>query len=213
MTLTAGENSSSSHVLVIGPGQDEVTTAVDDNQVGQVKPGQPATITPDGATKPITGTVTSVGALASTTSSGSASYPVTISLNSTEQQLFAGSTASVSITLGTARAAVTVPTSAVHTVGSFSVVYKMVNGTPTLTRVTVGVTGATLTQVTSGLQAGDQVSLADMSQPMPTSDNTGGAVRLGGGGGGLGGGGLGGGGGRGGLTGGGGGGTVRTGGR
>ena len=147
-------------------------------------------MTPDGATKPVSGKVTSVGALASTTSSGSASYPVTISLNPTSQQLFDGATASVSITLSTAQAAVTVPTSAVTTVGRFSVVQKMVDGKPTPTRVTVGVSGATVTQVTSGLKAGDQVSLANMTAPLPTATNSFGAGRIIGGGGGGGGGGA-----------------------
>ncbi len=186
VTLTPGTSSGTAHVVIIGAGQDEVMTAVGDNQVGSVKPGENATITPDGATKPINGKVTAVGALASTTSSGTASYPVTISLNPTTQRLFDGATASVSITLSTAQAAVTVPTSAVTIAGRFSVVRKMVNGSPTLTRVTVGVSGATVTQITSGLKAGDQVSLADMTAAMPTATNSfGGAGRIisGGGGG------------------------------
>ncbi|HEY1572762.1 MAG TPA: HlyD family efflux transporter periplasmic adaptor subunit [Pseudonocardiaceae bacterium] len=184
VTVTAGQsaaaNSADAEVVVIGAGQDEVTTAVTDSQVGQVKPGDKATVTPDGATAPIAGTVTAVGALGTTTSSGSASYPVTISLASTSQQLFDGATASVSITLGTAHAAVTVPTSAITTVGGFSVVTKVVAGKPTITRVTPGVRGPAVTQVTSGLRAGDQVALANMNAPMPTANNP---ARFGGGGG------------------------------
>lgn len=194
LTVTAGQsasaNSATSQVVIIGPGQDEVTTAVTDSQVGQVKPGDNASVTPDGATRPINGRVTQIGALGTTTSSGSASYPVTISLDSTSQQLFDGATASVGITLGTARAAVTVPTSAIHTIGGFTVVSKMVSGKPTLTRITTGVRGPTVTQVTSGLQPGDQVELADASQPMPTSTNGAGAGRIAGGGFGGGGGGA-----------------------
>jgi multidrug efflux pump subunit AcrA (membrane-fusion protein) len=172
-TITAGANASANsttaHIMVIGPGEDEVTTAVNDTEVGKVKPGQVAAVTPDGATKPIVGKVTSIGALGSTTSSGSASYPVTISLSPTSQQLFDGATASVSVTLGTAQAAVSVPTSAVQTFGAFSLVTKMVDGKPTPTRVTVGVAGSTVTQITSGLKVGDQVMLANISEPMPTS--------------------------------------------
>jgi HlyD family secretion protein len=186
VTITAGQsasaNSSDAQVVIIGPGQDEVTTAVTDGQVGQVKPGEPATVTPDGATKPIAGRVTQIGALGTTTTSGSASYPVTISLDNTSQQMFDGATASVGITLGTAQAAVTVPTSAIHTIGSFSVVTKMVDGKPTTTRVTVGVQGPVVTQVTSGLKAGDEVALANINEPMPTAGNTTGAGRFGGGG-------------------------------
>ncbi|HEX5401818.1 MAG TPA: HlyD family efflux transporter periplasmic adaptor subunit [Pseudonocardiaceae bacterium] len=191
VTITAGQsasaNSTSAQVVIIGPGQDEVLTAVTDSQVGQVKPGENATVTPDGATKPISGTVTQIGALGTTTTGGSASYPVTISLDNTAQQMFDGATASVGITLGTADAAVTVPTSAIHTVGAFTVVTKMVDGKPTVTRVTVGVRGPVVTQVTSGLKAGDEVALANINEPMPTAGNTTGAGRFGGG---LGGGGA-----------------------
>lgn len=197
VTITAGQsasaNSTTAHVVVIGPGQNEVTTAVTDTQVGTVKPGQDAQVTPDGATKPIAGKVTAIGALGTTTSGGSASYPVTISLDPTTQPLFDGSTASVAVTLGTAQAAVTVPTSAVQTFGGFSVVSRMVDGKPTITRVTLGVVGPTVTQVIGGLKAGDVVSLANISEAMPTSGNTntrgltGGAGARGGFGGGAGG--------------------------
>lgn len=187
VTITSGQNasanSSDAQVVIVGPGQDEVQTAVNDNQVGQVKPGEEATVTPDGATKPITGRVTQIGALGTTTSSGSASYPVTISLDSTSQQLFDGATASVGITLNTAQATVTVPTSAVHNIGAFSVVTKVVDGKPAITRVTVGVQGPAVTQITSGLNPGDQVELADMTQALPTSTNQPGVGRIAGGGG------------------------------
>jgi HlyD family secretion protein len=194
VTMTAGQNatanSTTAHIMIVGPGEDEITTAVNDTSVGKVKPGQSATVTPDGATKPIAGKVTSIGALGTTTSGGAASYPVTITLAPTSQPLFNGATASVAITLGTAQAAVTVPTSAVQTVGAFSLVSKMVNGQPTNTRVTLGVVGATVTQITSGLKAGDEVMLANITEPMPTGNTNarnfggGGRAAFGGGGGG-----------------------------
>ncbi|HKN99566.1 MAG TPA: HlyD family efflux transporter periplasmic adaptor subunit, partial [Pseudonocardiaceae bacterium] len=184
VTATAGQSaaagSADAAVVVIGSGQDEVTTAVTDSQVGQVKPGDKATVTPDGSTTPIAGTVTAVGALGTTTSSGSASYPVTISLGDTSQRLFDGATASVSITLGTTQAAITVPTSAITTLGGFSVVKKVVDGKASVTRVTLGVRGPAVTQVTGGLRAGDQVVLANMNAPVPTANLP--QVRLGGGG-------------------------------
>ena len=174
--LTTGENTSANsttaHIVIVGPGEDEVTTAVSDSQVGQVKPGQAVSVSPDGSTTPIAGRVSAIGALASTTSSGTASYPVTISLGDPAQQLFAGATASVAITLNTANAAVTVPTSAVHGAGAFNFVTALVAGQPTLTRVSVGVQGADLTQITNGLKAGDQVVLADLSTALPTSGTT-----------------------------------------
>jgi HlyD family secretion protein len=189
--LTAGENtsanSSTAHIVIVGAGEDEVTTAVSDSQVGQVKPGQAVNVSPDGSTTPIAGRVSAIGALASTTSSGTASYPVTISLGNPAQQLFAGATASVAITLNTANAAVTVPTSAVHTVGGFGIVTTLVDGLEKPVRVTVGVQGADLTQITKGLKAGDQVVLADLDTALPTSGTTNTRGGLGGGAGGAGG--------------------------
>jgi multidrug efflux pump subunit AcrA (membrane-fusion protein) len=191
----AAANASTAKIVIIGAGGNQVTTAVNDNQVGQVKPGQAAAITPDGAGKPLTGKVVAIGALSSTTSGGSASFPVTISVDGGGPALFAGSTAGVAITLGTAQAAVTVPTSAVHTVGSTSFVTALVDGKPASKRVTVGVIGATVTQITEGLNAGDEVVLADLSQPLPSATTGAGARGLTGGGGGFRAGGNGGGGG------------------
>jgi HlyD family secretion protein len=193
----ASANSATAKIVIIGPGGNQVTTAVNDNQVGKVKPGQQATITPDGAGKPLTGKVVSIGALSTASAGGTASFPVTISIDGNGTGLFAGSTASVVITLGSAKADVTVPTSAVHSVGATSFVTALVAGQPTVKRVTVGVVGSTVTQITGGLNAGDEVVLADLSQPLPSSTTGAGTRGLTGGGGGLrpgGGGGAGGGG-------------------
>lgn len=203
--VTAGQSvagaSTQNDIVVIGPGSDEVTTTVTDMQVGQVHVGQVATITPDGTSMRLSGQVTQVGILGSATSTGAVTYPVTISLDQTSQQLYAGATAAVSINVGSAHAAVAVPTSAVHTVGARQFVTVLRNGQITLVPITVGVAGSTLTEIRSGLQAGDQVVIADLKQPLP-NPNTG-LRGFGGGGGG---------GGRPGGAGGGGGGAVRVGG-
>jgi len=206
--FTVGQQAGQQHIVVNGPGQNQVTTAVSDVQAGQVKPGQQATVTPDGSTKPLTGKVTAIGLLSTTTSSGSPSYPVTISLPATADPLYPGSTASVSIITNTAAAPVAVPTSAVHLQGANATVTVLVNNQPQTRRVTLGAIGAAVTQVRSGLNAGDQVVLADLSQPLPTANSTTGTRGLAGGGGRGGGGGGFGGGGGGGFGGGGGGGRA-----
>jgi HlyD family secretion protein len=171
--LTTGQTESSQQtIVVLGPGADQVTTAVSDTQAGKVKPGQNVLVTPDGGGGAISGQVTSIGLLSSTTSSGSPSYPVTISLPATGQQLHEGATASVSIITSTANATVTVPTSAVHLTGSSASVTTLSGGQTAAKRVTAGVMGSSLTEIRSGLSAGDQVVLADLSQPLPTSGST-----------------------------------------
>ena len=201
MTISAGQSvqasSGTPQIIIIGPGSHQVTTSVSDTQVGSVHVGDAAAITPSGSSAPLPGQVVSIGLLAtsgSVTSSGSASYPITIGLTNTAQQLFAGQSAAVSIMLAQVPGALTVPSSAVHTVGANHIVTVLRNGSASSVRVTVGAVGPTRTQVLTGLNPGDQVVLADLSQPLPgTTVPT--ASRLAGGGG-AGGGGAGGGGGR-----------------
>jgi HlyD family secretion protein len=180
--FTVGQNSGRSSITIFGPGQDELTTTVQDSDIGKVHVGQDVTITPDGSSGSLTGKVAMIGALGSSSSSGSATFPVTISLNTTNQQLMAGAAASASIILSSTHAAITVPTSAVVTRGSSGDVTVLKNGSTTSTRVTLGTVGATLAQVTSGLNAGEAVVLADLNAPLPTATNQSTARIIGGGG-------------------------------
>jgi hypothetical protein len=170
--VTGSQGTSASADFVIeGAGGEEATTTVSVSDVGEIKVGQPATITLDGSATPINGRVDSIGMLSSTSSSGSASYPVTIGLAAGTPTLFAGSDAQVSITLADVSDAVTVPTSAVEGIGAASFVTVLQAGKPETVRVTVGATGPVDTQITSGLSVGEQVVLADLSTPLPTNTN------------------------------------------
>jgi hypothetical protein len=71
-------------------------------------------------------------------------------------------------------------------VGSSAVVRVLRQGVVTPVRVVPGAVGTLRTQVTSGVKAGEQVVLADLSVPLPSAD-TGAGLR----GGGFGGGGTG----------------------
>ena len=186
--VTGSQGTSTSADFVIeGAGGEEATTTVSVSDVGEIKVGQPATITLDGSATPINGRVDSIGMLSTTSSTGSASYPVTIGLAAGEPTLFAGSDAQVAITLAQVGNAVTVPTSAVEGIGAATFVTVLQAGKPERVRVTVGATGPVDTQITSGLSVGEQVVLADLSTPLPTNTNPFAARSLTGGGGGFGG--------------------------
>ncbi len=181
-------SSGTPQIVVIGPGSYQVITSVSDTNVGSVRVGDAATVTPSGSSAPLLGQVVSVGLLAasgSNTPSGSVSYPVSIGLTNTEQQLSAGQSASVSIMLAHASGTLTVPSSAVHTAGANKIVTVLRAGTPYNVQVTLGAIGPTRTQVLAGLNPTDQVILADLSQPLPTT-NLQNVRRLAGGGGGRG---------------------------
>ena len=152
--------------------------------MGEIRVGQPATITLDGSATAINGRVAAIGMLSSTSSAGSASYPVTIGLAAGAPTLFAGSDAQVAITLANVGDAVTVPTSAVEGIGAATFVTVLQAGKLERVRVVVGAVGPVLTQVTSGLTVGEQVVLADLSTPLPTNTNPFASRSLTGGGGG-----------------------------
>jgi multidrug efflux pump subunit AcrA (membrane-fusion protein) len=177
VTISAGQSvpgsSGTPQIVVIGPGSHQVITSVSDANVGSVRVGDAATVTPSGNSAPLRGQVVSIGLLASSgssTSSGSVSYPITIGLTNTEQQLSAGQSASVSIMLAHASGTLTVPSSAVHTAGASNIVTVLRAGTPHNVQVTLGALGPIRTQVLAGLNLGDQVILADLSQPLPTTN-------------------------------------------
>jgi trimeric autotransporter adhesin len=177
VTISAGQSvqgsSSTPQIVIIGPGAHQVTTSVSDINVGSVRVGDTATVVPSGSSAPLHGQVVSIGLLASSGSSpstGSTNYPVTIGLTSTDEQLFTGRSASVSIMLAHASGILTVPSSAVHHAGAGNIVSVLRNGTPSNVLVTLGAAGPTRTQVLAGLNAGEQVILADLSQPLPTGD-------------------------------------------
>jgi multidrug efflux pump subunit AcrA (membrane-fusion protein) len=141
-------------------------------QVDSVKVGQPVTVAADGRQTPLHGTVASIGLL-STTSGSKTTFPVAVRLDANSPKIYDGSGADVVITTGSAKNATAVPTSAIHTGPGGTYTVTVVNGSKqTTVRVSIGLAGADLTQVTSGLKAGQEVLLADLSQPLPGSANT-----------------------------------------
>jgi multidrug efflux pump subunit AcrA (membrane-fusion protein) len=183
--LTVGSNAGSNAVTIVGPGAEEVQTTVSLANVDLVKPGERAQVRVDGVPAPIAGTVTSVGALNSTTGS-STTFPVTVLLAATSSHLFDGAGAAVAITVGQVSNVLTVPSSAVHTLGTRHTVTVLSGGKTATTRVQTGAVGVDRTQITSGLTLGQRVVLAQLNAPVPNSSTT--NLRRGGLGGGTGGG-------------------------
>jgi hypothetical protein len=129
---------------------------VDDTQVGQVKAGDQAVITPTGSTTPVYGTVSSVGLLATGTS-GVAAFPVTIAITGTPTGLFAGATASVSIVTQQLNNATEVPTAAITYSNGQATVTVVQSGKQVTQPVTTGPSAAGQTQIISGVTAGQTI--------------------------------------------------------
>jgi membrane fusion protein, macrolide-specific efflux system len=139
----------------------------------------------DGSEAEATGNVTSIGAIADA-SSGVASFPVTVTFESTSDELTVGSPVDVEIVYERIDDAIQVPVQAVTSEGgASSAVVRTDDGDETRT-VETGVTSGGMVQVTSGLEAGEQVVITLATGiPAGGEDGDGGGGGQGGGGGGL----------------------------
>jgi multidrug efflux pump subunit AcrA (membrane-fusion protein) len=153
----ASSSSATAGIVVISTTSWVVEASVGSEDLPQLKKGLQAEITPTGSTAKVFGTVKSVGIVASSSSGGSASFPVAIAVTGSPKGLYAGGAVNVSIIVKQVENVLTVPTSALHTEGGKTVVHQMTNGAQVSTPVTAGTTYGPQTQILSGLKAGDKV--------------------------------------------------------
>jgi len=170
---TSASSASSAQVVVIATNAWLVNSTVGAADLAKLKNGMQVTITPTGATQPIFGTVSTVGVIG-TTSGGTSTFPVTIAVTGSPTGVYAGTTASVVITVKQVPDVLTVPTSAIHEENGQTVVYQMKNGAQVSTPVTVGTVYGTTTQITKGLNAGDEVVVTARVGRTSTGNATGG---------------------------------------
>jgi multidrug efflux pump subunit AcrA (membrane-fusion protein) len=167
--LTVGQSSAGGTITIVGTGIPGVEATVALAQIDQVKVGESVTVAADGVSTKLHGTVTSIGLL-NTTSGTSTAYPVTVQLDAGTPQLYDGTGADIVISTGSAHNVLTVPNSAIHTtVGGLHTVTVDEAGKTTTVPVTLGIAGSDVTEVKSGLKAGQRVVLADPSAPLPAS--------------------------------------------
>ncbi|RNL78670.1 efflux RND transporter periplasmic adaptor subunit [Nocardioides marmorisolisilvae] len=159
--VTAG----STVATVVGGNAVTITATVSESQVDSVKVGQTVRVSVPGISKKTTGKVTAIGLVADS-STGTTSYPVTVTVEDPTISLPAGSRASIQIVLETAKDVVTVPTSAVTRSGSGTTATVSTWNGSTLTRKTVqlGAVGSRTVAISSGLSAGTRVVLANVDQ-------------------------------------------------
>jgi multidrug efflux pump subunit AcrA (membrane-fusion protein) len=169
-----GSATSSTTITIVRTGAANVTVDVPLAGIRKVAVGQRVVVTPDGSTTPLAGTVTSIGLLPITsTNSSTVSYPVVIAVAKAGAALATGSRAQASIVIGTVSGVLTVTNSALTMTGTnTATVSVLINGVATRTVVRTGAVGAVVTEVKTGLSAGQQVVLADRKQSLPTNSST-----------------------------------------
>jgi macrolide-specific efflux system membrane fusion protein len=123
----------------------------------QLKEGLQAEITATGVDDAIYGTVSEVGLVAQTNDSGAAVFPVTIAVTGKQKDLYAGVSATVSIVVKQIPDVLTVATNALSTEDGKTYVTKLVDGKEVKTEVETGETYGMATEVTSGIEEGDEI--------------------------------------------------------
>ncbi|MCI2974688.1 MAG: efflux RND transporter periplasmic adaptor subunit [Ferrimicrobium sp.] len=133
-----------------------VNAAVSDANISGVQDSEQATVSVQGTSSNVYGTVTSVG-LVATTSSGVATFPVTISVTGDPKGLYAGLPATVSIVTKVEPDVIEIPTLAVHSLSSSPYVLESTRSGQRKVPISVGsITGAEVV-VTKGLASGDKI--------------------------------------------------------
>lgn len=189
-TDTASTTSTAA-ITLVKPTKFVVDVDIAAADIEQVKEGLQVQVTPADATEAIFGTVKDVGRVAETGTSGTATFPVTVSITGAQKDLYSGTTADVSIIVKQIEDVLTVPSQALTTTGDKTYV-TLVDGSSTKkTAVTVGETYGMSTQITKGLAEGDKVQIAAVGRARTTGSTGSGGQQEGGfPGGGTGGGGF-----------------------
>jgi HlyD family secretion protein len=160
----------------------EVVIPFAESDASRVAFNQDATLTFDAVPNlTISGHVIAV-ASAATVSSGVVNYYVSVSLNQVDKALRQGMTANATVTVSKAINALTVPNLAIQHTGGQATVLVYSAGRQTQTPIETGVVGDQFTEVTGGLNDGEQVVIPTVRVTSGSGSTRGG---FGGGGGGI----------------------------
>jgi RND family efflux transporter MFP subunit len=162
----AASFASPTFVTIVDPTRLECIALVDETDIGRVRVGQTAEFTVDpypGRT--FTGVVTRIAPDA-TIISGVVDYEVTIRVTSDIEGLKPQMTANIIIATETKRALV-VPSAAVRQGAQGLFVWKLANGKPVQTTISAGARQLDVTEIRSGLAAGDSVLVGGFPEGTP----------------------------------------------
>ncbi len=169
VSVGASVGPSSPLFTLVGSGVN-VQVPVPQGQAGQVKVGDPAAIDPLDGGPTLAGHVTSLSPAAA---SQSLTFTAYVTPDAPSARLMPGSAVNVTITTAQVPGAVAVPASTIQVINGENQVYVVKNDVVALVPVRVGVSGlmgaspTVMTQVTSGVSAGDQVVTSDTTYLAP----------------------------------------------
>jgi hypothetical protein len=160
-TQVSASASTAAQIVVVDTSTWLVNSTVGMADLASLKQGLACTVTATGATASLPGTLTSIG-IVGTTSAGTTSYPIIVTLTGNPTGLYVGGSADVTIVVSEVTA-LTIPTAAVQQESGQTYVTVVKDGVQTKTNVTVGRTFGIRTEVTKGLAEGDEVVVPSQS--------------------------------------------------
>ena len=173
-----GDAGSTPAITLISPHALEVDANVSASDVGRLHDGLQVQITPTGGGETAYGTVAEVGVIATAGDSGAAQFPVTVDVTGKTKDLYAGSTASLDITVKQATDVLAVSTQALHDDNGQPYVYVIDGSKRTRRDVRVGETYGMQTEIVSGLKEGDVVELVSFTAPKGSNNRNPGGTNL-----------------------------------
>jgi macrolide-specific efflux system membrane fusion protein len=163
---------STSGITVVGEDSWTVSVSLSADEVDLIATGDQVTFTADDVDE-FYGIVTDISQLPST-SSGSATYPVTLTVTGTPDGLFEGVSVTADIIYLRKTDVLTVPTNAITTTDGVSTVTVVADDGSEETRtVTLGDSSGELTEITDGLSEGENVKVTVFAQGNSDSTGTG----------------------------------------
>ncbi|UOR02325.1 biotin/lipoyl-binding protein [Leucobacter allii] len=172
---TTTADSSSGQFTIVGTDAWTVEVSLGETDVTDVEEGDQVELATDDGDE-LFGVVDEVGVLPST-SSGSASYPVDITLTGDVEGVYDGTSVTATIITERRTDVLTVPSAAVTTAEDGAAIVTVVDaaGNETETAVEVGETSGSLTEITDGLAEGDEVLVTVFTPGSGNTDSEGGA--------------------------------------
>ena len=165
---TNSTSGSNGFITLVDPKEVRVDVTVDETDVARIAVGKPAMVTFDALpNQPFRGQVVAISPSGSL-SQGVVTYPVSINLDTRNQVIPAGLTASATIVIDQKDDTLLVPNRAVRRQGREQVVDVMgADGKPVTRTVRTGVQNDQMVEISEGLQEGDQVVIPSTTTRAP----------------------------------------------
>ncbi len=159
VNFSVGDTASGTAVSLVDLSNLQVKLTIAEVDMAKVALGEPAQMTMDALPgNTYDAKVIAIGPVGTVTS-GVVNYPVTVSITHPDASVKPGMTANLAVTVDQRNNVLIVPNRAVRTQGNQKIVTVLYKGQTIPTPVSIGLSNETSTEITSGLQEGDQVVL------------------------------------------------------